>query len=174
MAQLAAFAAANAGTLQAIGSIVSVVSSISSAQAQSQQMRIQASQAELEGRQNALNYNKQAYAVLQRQQLLASTARARAAAGGVDPLTGSPMTIQQVDAMRAGEEFQIGKENAQMAIYGGQAQSQSLREAASATMTTGLLGAAASGLVGLSQVGKLATPELAGAGMGRAWIPGQY
>ena len=160
MAQIAAFAAANAGTLQAIGSIVSVVSSISSAQAQSQQQRIQAQQAELQGRQNALNYNKQAYAVLQRQQQLASVARARAAAGGVDPLTGSPMTIQQVDAMRAGEEFQIAKENAEMAVYGGLAQSQSLMEASRATMTTGLISAGASGLIGLSQVGKLATPTL--------------
>ena len=158
--KLVASAAANAGTLQAIGSIVSVVSSISSAQAQSQQMRIQASQAELQGRQNALNYNKQAYTVLQRQQQLASVARARAAAGGVDPLTGSPMTIQQVDAMRAGEEYQIGKENAEMAVYGGLAQSQSLMAASRATMTTGLLSAAAGGLVGLSQVGKLATPTL--------------
>lgn len=150
--------AAIAPQLQAIGAVVSVVSSISSAQAQSQQMRIQASQAELQGRQNALNYNKQAYTVLQRQQQLASIARARAAAGGVDPLTGSPMTIQQVDAMRAGEEFQIAKENAEMAVYGGLAQSQSLMEASRATMTTGLLSAAAGGLVGLSQVGKLATP----------------
>ena len=158
--KLVASAAANAGTLQAIGSIVSVVSSISSAQAQSQQMRIQASQAELQGRQNALNYNKQAYTVLQRQQQLASVARARAAAGGVDPLTGSPMTIQQVDAMRAGEEFQIAKENAEMAVYGGLAQSQSLMAASRATMTTGLLSAAAGGLVGLSQVGKLATPTI--------------
>lgn len=166
--------AAIAPQLQAIGAVVSVVSSISSAQAQSQQMRIQAQQAELQGRQNALNYNKQAYTVLQRQQQLASVARARAAAGGVDPLTGSPMTIQQVDAMRAGEEFQIAKENAEMAVYGGLAQSQSLMEASRATMTTGLLSAGASGLIGLSQVGKLATPELAGAGMGRAWIPGQY
>lgn len=158
MAELAAFAAANAGTLQAIGTVISVASSISSAQAQSQQMRIQAQQAELQGRQNALNYNKQAYNVLQRQQQLAAVARARAAAGGVDPLTGSPMTIQQVDAMRAGDEFQIAKENAEMSIYGGLAQSQSLRSAAGAAMTTGLLSAGASGLVGLSQVGKLATP----------------
>ena len=160
MAQLAAFAAANAGTLQAISAVVSVASSISSAQAQSQQMRIQAQQAELQGRQNALNYNKQAYNVLQRQQQLAAVARARAAAGGVDPLTGSPMTIQQVDAMRAGDEYQIAKENAEMAVYGGLAQSQSLRSAAGAAMTTGLLSAGASGLVGLSQVGKLATPTL--------------
>ena len=86
MAQLAAFAAANAGTLQAIGSVVSVVSSISSAQAQSQQMRIQASQAELTGRRDALRYNQQAYAVLQRQQQLASVARAMIG----EPQTGVP------------------------------------------------------------------------------------
>jgi len=160
MAQIAAFAAANAATLQAIGTVVSVVSSISSAQAQAQQQRIAAVDAELQGRTQALRYKEQGVAVLQRQAQLASIARARAAAGGVDPLTGSPMTIQQVDAMRAGEEYQKSVENAEMAIYGGLAESQSLRAASRATMTTGLLSAGASGLIGLSQVGKLATPTI--------------
>ena len=142
MAEIALFAAANAGTLQAIGAVVSAVSSISSASAQAQQYRIQAQQAELQGRQNALQYSRQAVQVLERQQLLAGAVRARAASGGIDPFSGSPMTIQQFDAMKAGEEYGIAKDNAQMAIYGGLAQSQSLRSAASTTMTTGLLSAA--------------------------------
>ena len=157
--KLAAFAAANAGTLQAIGAVVSAVSSISSASAQSQQYRIQAQQAELQGRQNALQYSRQAYQVLERQQMLAGSVRARAASGGIDPFTGSPMTVQQFDAMKAGEEYGIAKDNAQMAIYGGLAQSQSLRSAASTTMTTGLLSAAGNLALAGGNYGQTMTPK---------------
>ena len=159
MAAIAAFAAANAGTLQAIGAVVSAVSSISSASAQAQQYRIQAQQSELQGRQSALQYSRQAVQVLERQQMLAGAARARAASGGIDPFTGSPMTIQQVDAMKAGEEYGIAKDNAQMAIYGGLAQSQSLRSAASTTMTTGLLSAAGNLALAGGNYGQTMTPK---------------
>lgn len=164
MASVAAFAVANAGTLQAIGAAVSAFSSISQASAQSQQYKMQAQQAELQGRQNALNYSRQAYAVLERQQQLAGAARARAAAGGVDPLTGIPMTIQQVDAMRAGEEYQIGKENAEMSIYGGLAQAQSLRSAASSTMKAGWLSAAGNLALAGGTYGKTMTPKVSNVG----------
>jgi len=146
--KLAAFVAQNAGTLQAIGSAVSAVSTISQASAQAQQYRIQAQQAESQGRQNALQYSRQAVQVLERQQMLAGAVRARAASGGVDPFTGSPMTIQQVDAMKAGEEYGIAKDNATMAIYGGLAQSQSLQAAASTTERLGMLNTVVKGAEG--------------------------
>jgi len=135
-------------TLQAIASVVSTVSSMEAASAQAQQQRIQAQQAELQGRQNALQYNRQAVQVLERQQMLAGAVRARAASGGVDPFTGSPMTIQQVDAMKAGEEYGIAKDNATMAIYGGLAQSQSLQAAASTTERLGMLNTVVKGAEG--------------------------
>lgn len=170
MAAIAAFAAANAGTLQAIGAVVSAVSTISQASAQAQQYKIQAQQAELQGRQNALQYSRQAVQVLERQQMLAGAVRARAASGGIDPFTGSPMTIQQADAMKAGEEYGIAKDNAQMAIYGGLAQSQSLRSAASTTMTTGLLAAGGNLLLAGGKYGETMTPTT----YGRTWTPGKY
>jgi len=135
-------------TLQAIAAVVSTVSSMEAASAQAQQQRIQAQQAELQGRQNALQYNRQAVQVLERQQMLAGAVRARAASGGVDPFTGSPMTIQQVDAMKAGEEYGIAKDNATMAIYGGLAQSQSLQAAASTTERLGMLNTVVKGAEG--------------------------
>ena len=135
-------------TLQAIAAVVSTVSSMEAASAQAQQQPIQAQQAELQGRQNALQYNRQAVQVLERQQMLAGAVRARAASGGVDPFTGSPMTIQQVDAMKAGEEYGIAKDNATMAIYGGLAQSQSLQAAASTTERLGMLNTVVKGAEG--------------------------
>jgi hypothetical protein len=145
-------------TLQAIASVVSVVSSLEASSAQAQQQRIQARQAELQGRQNALQYSRQAVQVLERQQMLAGAARARAASGGIDPFTGSPMTIQQVDAMKAGEEYGIAKDNAQMAIYGGLAQSQSLQAAASTTERLGMLNAFSQGVQGYAGYQKTQTP----------------
>lgn len=154
-------AAATMTGLSAIGTAFSAFSSIMGAQRQAQAQRLQAQQAELQGRQNALNYNRQANQVLERQQMLAATARARASAGGIDPLSGSPLTIQQVDAMKAAQEAQIAQENAEMAIYGGLAQSQSLQAAASATQTIGWLQAGSTIAQGGSKIYDLRTPTRA-------------
>jgi hypothetical protein len=96
-----------------IAAAASATSAMASAQQQSVSMSLQAQQAELQGRQGALNYNKQANAVLDRQNQLAAMIRARAAAGGVNPDTGSAMTLQEVNAMKAGEEFNLAKANAE-------------------------------------------------------------
>ena len=158
MAAAAAWAAANAGTIALASAAISATAAISSASAQSRQLKIKSAQAELQGRQNALQYSKQAYQVLERQQMLAGAVRARAASGGIDPFTGSPLTIQQADAMKAGEEYGIAQDNAQMAIYGGLAESQSLRSAASTTMATGVLSAVGSAGMGLASYGATAKP----------------
>ena len=158
MAAIAAFAAANAGTIALASAGLSAVSAISASQARATAMRLQAQQAELQGRQNALNYNRQAMKVLDRQQQLAAMARARAGAGGVDPLTGSPLTIQQVDAMKANQEFGIARENAEMAVYGGLAQSQSLQSAADFTSSMGFLQAGIQATQGLASYGATKVP----------------
>lgn len=121
----------------AVAAAASAVSTIQQSSAQASQYRIQAQQAELQGRQNALNYSMQANQIFERQQRLSGTIRARAAAGGVDPNTGSPLTVDQMNALRAGKEMQISKENAELAAAGGLAQSQSLYGAADTTETMG-------------------------------------
>lgn len=154
-----AFLAAALPAIQAAGAVLGAVSAIQAGRAQAQSMRLQAAQAQLQGRQNALAYNRQALQVLERQERLAGTIRARAAAAGVDPFTGSPLTLQQVNALTAGREAQIAQENAQMAIYGGLAQSQSLQSAASMAQQQ----ATTSALVNLGQ---------AAYGMSRTATPG--
>jgi hypothetical protein len=133
-------------------------SQIEQGKMQEMSFRLQASQAELQGRQNALVYNRQALQVLQRQEGLAATVRARAASGGVDPFTGSPLTIQQVDMMKAQGEAQIAQENAQAAIYGSLAQSQSLQAAGAAARHMGNLGALTTLVSGAAMYGQTATP----------------
>ena len=145
--------------LQVAGTVFSVMGQIQAAQAQAAAQRMQARQAELQGRQNALQYNRQALQVFERQQRLAATARARAAAGGVDPFTGSPLTMQEVNALIAGREMQIAQENAQTAIYGGLAESQSLQAAARGTQRIGLTTALAGAAGRLYQMSETATPK---------------
>lgn len=135
------------------------LSTIQSSRAQASAMRIQAKQSELQGRQNALAYNRQAQQVFERQERLAAMSRARAAAGGVDPFTGSPLTIQQANALTAGREMEIARQNAQTAIYGGLAQSQSLQSAATLTQQQGLTSALTTAAMQSYQMGKTRTPS---------------
>jgi len=137
-----------ASNLSMASSAFSAVTSLTQASAQADYYRLQGSQAELQGRQNALNYNRQAYQLLERQQRLASTVRARAVAGGVHPLSGSPMTVEQSNAYRAGNEIQILNENAQLAQSGGLAISQAFNAAATSAEEFGLMSAVGKGLLG--------------------------
>lgn len=138
---------------------VQALSTIQAGRAQAQAQRIQAKQSELQGRQNALAYNRQALQVFERQERLAAIARARAAAGGVDPFTGSPLTIQQANALTAGREMEIARQNAQTAIYGGLAQSQSLRAAATLTQQQGLTSALTGAAMQGYRMSTTATPS---------------
>ena len=108
-------------------------SSYAQAEQQANIYKLQAQQAELQGRQGALNYNKQANNILERQQQIQATIRARAASGGVSTDTGSAMTMQEITSYRAGKEINIAQENADMALYGGLAASQNLMQAAQYT-----------------------------------------
>lgn len=148
--------------MQAIPYIIAAASAASSYSASQQQAagyRLQAQQAELQGRQNALNYNKQAIAVLERQEQLRGSIRARAAAGGVNPDTGSAMSLQEYNAIAAGKEFDIAKTNAEMSLYGGLAQSQSLQSAAETTESMALVNAVVAGSTGYARSSALSTPS---------------
>jgi hypothetical protein len=149
-----------AATAMYIAAAASAASSMASAQQQAVGMRLQAQQAELQGRQGALNYNKQANAVLERQNQLAATIRARAAAGGINPDTGSAMTLQEVNAMKAGEEINLAKSNAETSLYGGLAQSQSLEAGASGSEAFGLLNAASTAGMAYYRSQQVATPKV--------------
>lgn len=159
VAAVGAFATKYAGAITLATTGISAYASYQQGQMQAMAARLQASQAELQGRQNALNYSRQGLNVLRRQEQLAATVRARAASGGVDPFTGSALSIQAIDRMKAEEEAQIARENAQMAVYGGLAQSQSLQSAASSSEFMGLLNAASTVARGASMYADLGSPQ---------------
>lgn len=138
---------------------VSALSSIRQGEQQAERFRFEAQQAELQGRQNALNYNRQALTVFERQQKISGAIRARAAAGGIDPLTGSPLSIDQSNAQRAGYEMQIARENAELAAAGGLAQSQQLYGAATVAEAAGITGAIGKVGMAYAMYGQSATPQ---------------
>jgi hypothetical protein len=148
----------------AVASGLQAVSSIQQGKFQQAQYNIKAKQAELQGRQNALNYSRQALGVLENQRRMAGTLVARGAAGGIDPFSGSPMTIDQWNAFQAGKEYNLGLENADMAIAGGLAQSQSLQAAGKQAMKTAYMNAAISVAQGAFMYNSLSTPATGGTG----------
>jgi len=138
---------------------LSAISSIRQGQQQAEAYRFQAQQAELQGRQNALNYNRQALYAFERQQRLSGTIRARAAAGGIDPLSGSPLSVEQWNAERAGNEIQIARENAELAASGGLAQSQQLYGAATVAEASGITSAIGKAGMAYTMYSQTATPK---------------
>ena len=117
---------------------------------------IDAQFAELKGRQNALNYGKQALDVMESQTRMLGTINARGAAGGTDPFSGSNLTVAQWNAFKAGEEYNLGLENADMAIAGGLAQSQALKAAGDQAMKTAYVSALSSVAMGAYGYNQLA------------------
>ena len=148
----------------AVASGLQAVSSIQQGRFQQAQYRIQAKQAELQGRQNALNYSQQALGVLENQRRMSSTLIARGAANGIDPFTGSPMTVDRWNAFQAGKEYNLGLENADMAIAGGLAQSQALQAAGKQAMKSAYMNAAISVAQGAYMYNSLSVPSGGGTG----------
>jgi hypothetical protein len=130
------FTAAN---LQMLSSGVSALSQVYQGQQQRDAYRLQSQQAALKGRQDALRYNRRAVDTMKANMSLEASLRARAAAGGVDPFSGSSLSLAQANDIAAYEEVRIDQENAQMSLYGGLAQSQSLQVAAATANTYGML-----------------------------------
>ena len=99
-----------------------------------------AAQERLRGRAQALQYKQQGIEVLRRlNENLASTV-ARAAAGGVDPLSGSALNLQNY-AMREGmRDYNQSRDNALIATGMSEYQAQQYKAAGKTAYRTGLLG----------------------------------
>jgi len=103
-----------------------------------------AAQERLRGRSQALQYKQQGINVLrQLNENLASTV-ARAAAGGVDPLSGSALNLQNY-AMREGDrDYNQSRDNATIATGMTEYQAKQYKAAGSAAFRQGVLGAVTS------------------------------
>ena len=152
------FTAAN---LQMLGSGLSAVSSIYQSSQQAEAYRLQSQQAALKGRTDALQYNRRALDTMRANMALEGSLRARAAAGGINPYSGSPLSLAQANDIASSEEVRMDQENAKMALYGGLAQSQSLQVAATTAETYGLLRGAVDAAAGTAKFLDVRKPGIA-------------
>jgi hypothetical protein len=153
MAQLVLVAAA----LQAF-------SSIQAGQARATQLRLQGEQTSLEGKQRALAEEQKANMVLQKLNETNAAARARGSAGGVQAFEGSAALIQDVNARRAGKEFEVSLANAAGAERIGQAQMGMYASAANQAETQGYFNAAVALASGGYQYSQLGSAPVSGGG----------
>lgn len=140
----------------AVAAGLQAVSAIKQGQAQSAALKIQSKSAELKGRSQALQYMQQSLEALERHRRFQGTITATAGANNIDPFTGSPLTVDQRNAFEMGKEYNFGVENADMAIAGGLAESQSLQAAAKQVKLQSYISAASSIAMGVYGFNELA------------------
>jgi len=100
-----------------------------------------AAQERLRGRSQALQYKQQGINVLrQLNENLASTV-ARAAAGGVDPLSGSALNLQNYAMREGARDYNQSRDNAIIATGMAEYQAKQYKAAGSAAFRQGVLGA---------------------------------
>jgi len=122
---------------------------------QASQYKAQAAQTRLQGRAQAVRYEQQGNAVMKRSMEAQAMARARAAAGGLDPFSGSAQFVQTLSAQDAAEDVGILSDNAQLARLGADAQAQSYDSAARYARNAGLLAGFTTAATAAGQYGRL-------------------
>jgi len=164
MAFLAAAGAA-LGPLKAIGAVASAASALGqfqAGQARAKQQEIQAKQAELQGRQRALQYRQQGVQILRNTRENISTVTARGAAGGINPYSGTPVSLKQYAEATGTEESYLSRENAVLSEVSGEINRQQYRSAASQARRQGYMNAI--GTIGTSAatLGSIGGPQTPG------------
>ena len=110
------------GGFQLFSAGVSALGQLSAGAAQKRQYQMQAEQAELRGRSEAIAYKRQGSDALRNLNETLAAIISRSAAGGVDPTSGDSATLQQYALSEGARESQIAQDNAIMAL--GQASTQ--------------------------------------------------
>jgi hypothetical protein len=119
--------------------VFSGIQSIKQGREQGKLLEMQGTTALLQSRGEAVKYEQQANNVLRRALETQAAARARAAAGGIDPFSGSAQFIQDLSAKAGGEEFNLSRENAKLVALGGEIQFGQSMQAARNARRAGLI-----------------------------------
>jgi cell fate (sporulation/competence/biofilm development) regulator YlbF (YheA/YmcA/DUF963 family) len=118
----------------------------------------QADQARLQGRVQAVQYEQQANRMLKSSIETQAMARARAAAGGVDPFSGSAQFVQDLSAQEGLADFNTMQDNAALSRISAATQSTNYEDAGRYARKRGLLGAATAIGQGVYRYGRLGGP----------------
>ena len=153
--------AAAAPTISLLSTVASGIGGFATASAQSEAMKTQATNALVQGNQQAMNYQRQAIQVMNRTIETTALINARGAASGIDPFSGSAGALSEYALGKGIDEYNWAQENVQMARLSGRANQAAYRSAAQSyrtqgafALTSGLLG----GLQKSSSLGLRTTP----------------
>ena len=109
--------------------VTSAIGSYQQGQAAKAQYGIQAQMATVEGQRKQIQYQQRANDLLRRQNATNAALAARAAAGGVDPFSGSPDIVRAANETAAGREYAMLLADADAAMRGGVFQAELYKQA---------------------------------------------
>jgi len=141
------------GGLQAVGQLMSAFGRAEAYDGKAAVERIQ-------GRQRALQQRQQGVEALRRLNENLATVFARGAAGNVDALSGSVLSLQNASARDAISEYYINKDNATIEMATANMQADQYEAAGDISMTTGLFEAAGTIGTGIYRDQQLGMPAL--------------
>lgn len=126
--------------------------------------QMQAVQARDQARVEAVKFEQQGNSILRRSLETQAAARARAAAGGIDPFSGSAQFIQDLSAAEGMADFDMSQDNAKLAALGGIRQAGLYEEAGRTARRRGLLAGIGTAGMGAVNFGKIGGPSGGGSG----------
>lgn len=138
-----------------IGSGVSALASYNQGQQQADAYRLQATNALIEGNQRSMEYQRQGLQVMGRMIETNATINSRAAAGGIDPFSGSAGDLSTYAFAKGADEYSWAKENATSAILQGESTAAAYRTAASNAASSGTMNAVGSLMMGAARFGSI-------------------
>ena len=120
----------------------------------------QAAQAQIQGRSQAIAYKQQGADILKNMNETMGTIVARAAAGGVDPLSGSAQSLQNYTMKEGIREYNIAKDNAVLAQGMASYQADIYRQAGKTAMLSSMVQAVGTMGQGYYRQSQLGFPAL--------------
>lgn len=156
----------------------SVITGLQASKAEAKGYMSQAAFAKVQAKSEALKYKQQGVNVLENILATQATINARAAAGGIDPMSGSARSLYLFAQRRGVGEYYLTREGQTIAIGTGDAQAAQYVSTAKATMAAGraqAFGKIASFAIGQSTLGS--APSGSGfspTGVGGAGATGPY
>lgn len=134
------------------GSIFSGISQYNAAQQQAAAYQLQATNAVIQGNQQAMEYQRQGISVLNRTIETNALIRARGSAGGIDPFSGSAQTLSDYAMSKGVDEFNWARTNTDMSILSGRANQAAYLTAADNASSMGMFNLLGSGLMGMTRL----------------------
>ncbi len=130
---------------------ISAAGSIAAGRAQQAAYNEQAAQAKLQGRSQAIAYRQQGADVLRNLNETLAATIASAAAGGIDPTSGSAAVLQNYARSEAYREYGTALDNAELAKAGAAAQARIYQSAGKTAAMTGFTQAAGTMFTGIQR-----------------------